>query len=338
MSDTTAMLSVRPILKRGMLVAAANWQVTAIQSAADSIFKLLIAVPTVGGVVFMALMIGAEPEGLLSMEARDLLATVVAALLSQPLVLAAFGLSLTVVIGGGSAFMFLVKGGTIATLVEGERMPEAPHSHDEHDPLARIAATAAFGVDRFFDDCRRFFGRYTRLGLLLFAVYAVSAGVFLAVGVALTDRGGLVTGAALSAVFVAWVTLVNLVYLLLQIIIVADDCQVGTAVRRMAGAARGEWRMVAWIFIVVLGIVAAGTVISIVAMGALSLIAFVPLVGLTVLPLQVAAWLFRSLVFQFIELSAVGAYANRFRAAQSPPTAEDLPFTAREAAGAQGAQ
>lgn len=323
------MVAVRPLLKRGMLVAAANWQVTVIQSAADSIFKLLIAVPTVGGVVFLALMIGAEPEGLLSLDARDLLATIVAALLSQPLVLAAFGLSLAVVVGGGSAFMFLVKGGTIATLVDSERLPAPVPEHDDpHDPLAHMAAAATFGVDRYFADCRRYFARYARLGLLLLAVYAVSAGLFLAAGVAIAGAGGLTAGAALSAGFVVWVTIVNLIYLLAQIVIVAEDRQVLDALRQIARASRTEWRSVGAIFVVVLAVVAVGTVVSIVAMGALSLIGFVPLFGLTVLPLQVAAWLFRALVFEFIELGAVGAYASRFRAAREAAERAGVPVAA----------
>ena len=36
---------LKPVLKRGALVAAANWQVTLIQATADSLFKLLIATP-----------------------------------------------------------------------------------------------------------------------------------------------------------------------------------------------------------------------------------------------------------------------------------------------------
>lgn len=312
--DTSGMPAVRPVLKRGMLIAAANWQVTVIQSAADSIFKLLVAVPTVGGVVFLALMIGAEPEGLLSLDWHDLITTVVAALLSQPLVLIAFGLSLAVVIGGGALFMFLVKGGTIAALVSAERQPpRATSPDDSHSPLAQVAAVAGFTVDGFFSDCARYFGRYARLGLILVGVYAVSAGVFLSAGVALAGAGGLATSAALSLLFVAWVTLVNLTYLLIQIIIVADDCQVHDAIRRVAGLARSDWRAIGAIFLVVLIVVALGTVVSIVAMGALSLISFVPLIGLAVLPVQLVAWLFRALVFQFIDLGAVGAYANRFR-------------------------
>ena len=42
---------LKPVLKRGALVAAANWQVTLIQATADSLFKLLIATPRHRGAV-----------------------------------------------------------------------------------------------------------------------------------------------------------------------------------------------------------------------------------------------------------------------------------------------
>jgi hypothetical protein len=44
-------------------------------------------------------------------------------------------------------------------------------------------------------------------------------------------------------------------------------------------------------------------------------ISFVPLLGVAVLPLQLVAWLFRGLVFQYIGLSAVGAYVKLYRRA-----------------------
>src|SRR5262245_52856268 len=103
------MSSVKPALKRGALVAGANWQVTLVQWTADSLFKLLIAVPAIGGAFLVALVIGAEPEGLMALEWREMVTTIVAALLSQPLVLVAFLLSLGVVVLGGSLVMFLVK-------------------------------------------------------------------------------------------------------------------------------------------------------------------------------------------------------------------------------------
>ena len=59
---------------------------------------------------------------------------------------------------------------------------------------------------------------------------------------------------------------------------------------------------------------------SLLATAALGLIAFVPLVWLAVLPLQLMAWVLRGLVFQYIGLSSIGAYVKLYReysAAQS---------------------
>jgi hypothetical protein len=43
------------------------------------------------------------------------------------------------------------------------------------------------------------------------------------------------------------------------------------------------------------------------------LIAFVPLVGLAVFPLQIAALLIRGLLFEYIGLTALGAYLTLYR-------------------------
>ena len=59
-------LLLKPVLKRGALIAAANWQVTLIQATADSIFKLLIATPVIGGLFLVGLVIGTAPAELMS--------------------------------------------------------------------------------------------------------------------------------------------------------------------------------------------------------------------------------------------------------------------------------
>ena len=51
----------------GALIAAANWPVTLIQAVADSLFKLLIAAPLVGGIFLVAVVVGADPRVLLSL-------------------------------------------------------------------------------------------------------------------------------------------------------------------------------------------------------------------------------------------------------------------------------
>jgi hypothetical protein len=43
------------------------------------------------------------------------------------------------------------------------------------------------------------------------------------------------------------------------------------------------------------------------------LIAYAPLAGLVVLPLQLGAWLLRNLVFQYLGLTALSAYLSLYR-------------------------
>ncbi len=89
----------------------------------------------------------------------------------------------------------------------------------------------------------------------------------------------------------------------MQIVIAADDCSVAAAAPRVVAFLRHERDKVIRVFLVVLALVVGATGASFVAAGLLSLIAFVPFVGLAVLPLQLMAWLLRALVFQYIGLS-----------------------------------
>lgn len=315
------MTPLKPTLKRGALIAAANWQITLIQSVADSLFKLLIAVPVVGGVVLVALVLGAEPTGLMALEWRDLIATIVGALLSHPVVLTTFLLSLGVVVVGGSLLVFLVKGGTVATLVDADRHAGAI----EHPPLhfAALARASRFSPEAFIDRSSRLFPRFVRLGLGLMAVYLLTAAVYLSVIVTSRTTGeGWGATALFTAAIICWITLVNLVYLLLQIVVAADDCSVATAARRVAAFGRARVRQIAAVFGVVLALVVCATGASFVATAALSLIGFVPLFNLAVLPLQVAAWLLRGIVFQYVGLTAIGAYLHLYRS--HAPAAEPV--------------
>ena len=69
----------------------------------------------------------------------------------------------------------------------------------------------------------------------------------------------------------------------------------------------------AGIFGVVLLFVALATVASILATAGLGLIAFVPLAGFVVFPLTAAGWLLRGFVFQYLALTALGAYLTQYR-------------------------
>jgi hypothetical protein len=319
---------LKPVLKRGALVALANWPVTLIQATADSVFKLLLATPIIGGLFLVGLVIRAAPEDLLDLEWRDMADTIITSLFSHPVVLAAFLASLAVVVVGGSLFVFLVKAGSVAVLVRGER----DAGPIEHPPLHFdvVSRASKYSAEFFIDSAQALFPRYMRLGLMLMAIYVVSGGLYLLAAYESGfrgDFGGLVTF-VMTLGFVSWITLVNLVYLLMQIVIAAEDCGVAKAWRFMGAFVRQQFRGVSLVFAVVLALVIAATGVSLLATAALGLIAFVPFVGLAVLPLQLLAWIFRGIVFQFLGLTSIGAYLRLYRDQLKPaPTYVEAAFT-----------
>jgi hypothetical protein len=304
-------LPLKSTLKRGALVAAANWPVVMIQAVADSLFKVLIAMPLVGGVFLVALVVGAEPGALLSLGARELIGTIIGSLISRPAILIAFLAALAVVVIGGSLFVFLVKGGTIAILVRAEQVA----GPIDRPPLRFqvIREGSAFTLEAFVEAARILWPRFARLGGALMGVYLASGGAYLAAVVGGRTGNSWALAALLTGAFVAWITIVNLIYLLMQIVIAADDCGVAPAWSRVAAFIRRRRTDVAAVFLVVLVLVVFATGASLLATAALGLISFVPLLGLTVLPLQLIAWLFRALVFQYLGLSSVGAYVHLYR-------------------------
>ena len=304
--------TLKPVLKRGALIAAANWQVTLVQGSADSLFRLLLAAPLIGGIFLVALAVGTEPRTLIELEWRDLATTIVSSLLAQPLVLTAFLLAVAVVAAGGSLFVFLVKAGTVGVLVRSER----DAGPIEEPPLRVDAVVRAgrFSVDSYIECAQTLYPRYFRLGLVLMTVYLLSGGSYFAFIAVSQNRGGGWGMAALAtAAFVSWITIVNLLYLLMQIVIAADDCNVMVSARRVAAFLRYDLRHVAAVFTLVLGLVVLATGASLVAAAALGLVAFVPFFGLAALPLQLGAWLLRGLVFQYLGLASTGTYLRLYR-------------------------
>jgi hypothetical protein len=312
-------LSLKDCLKRGALVTAANWHVVIVQFVADALFKTLLAVPVVGGVFLVVLLIGGDPTDLLALPWSEILPTMASVLLAQPLALAAFLLAVALVLVGGSVFMFLVKGGTASVLVAAERNAGAI----EHPPLRLPAFRRAtyFSLERFTSGSARLFRRYLTLGLWLMSFYALATAVSL--GVIFSprdDEDWRLLAATVSVAVVAWVTIVNFLYLLCQIVIAIDDCGVRSAALRVAGLLRSHFTLLISIFGATLGLVLLTTAASILATAALGLIGFVPLVGLAALPLQMIAWLLRGVVFQYIGLTALTSYARVYRGAQHRAT------------------
>jgi hypothetical protein len=311
--------ALKTALKRGALVAAANWPLVAVQFIAEGTLKLLLAVPIVGGVFLVVLVLGADAEEVLRGDLREVLTAVFGSLRANPAALTAFVAAALIVLLGASALTFIVKGGTVTVLAEAE-VAAGPI---ERPPLRLEVLRRAnlTEIERFLDGCRRLWRRYVRLGALLLLVYALSATAYLGVvvgGYALAGNSGVLLGWGMatfvaSSALVVWITLVNFFYLLTQMAIAVDDTSVRRGVARVIAFLRSQLREVAGIFGIVLLLVVVATVASILATAGLGLIAFVPLAGLAVVPLQVAAWLVRGFVFQYLALTALGAYLTHYR-------------------------
>jgi hypothetical protein len=244
--------------------------------------------------------------------------TIATSLLARPLVLAVLLLAIAVVGVGGSLFVFLVKAGTVATLVRSEQ--DAGTIEEPPLRVSVVARASRFSIDHFVAAARGLFPRFARLGLMLMAVYIVSAGVYLSMVMRPQAEVGWTGAALITAAFVVGITVVNLLYLLLQIVVVAEDCSVAAAARRVASFLRRERRHVAAVFLLLFGVVIAATGASLLATAALGLVAFVPFFGLVALPLQLLAWLLRGLVFQYLGLASVGAYLTLYRRFIRPAT------------------
>ena len=312
-------MDVKLLLKRGALLAAANWPLVVIQFAAETTFQVLLAVPIVGAAILVAVLLGADLAKLLQGSTRDIFATIADTLMAEPLALTAFIAAFGIVLFGGSVLMFLVKGGTIDVLLAATDLT----GPIEREPLTvnGIRAASHFSIQRFIDGCSRLFRPFLGLGILLMIVYAVSGAGYMAFVVygyrATGDRlwfiGWAFVAALATIVLVVWITLVNLVYLLLQLVVAADGVGVAEAFRRIARFVRAHVRPLGGVFLVVLAMVIGATFASALAWSGVGLIAFIPLVGLAVVPLQIAALILRGLVFEYIGLTALGAYLSLYR-------------------------
>jgi hypothetical protein len=307
------------LLKRGALIAAANWPAVAVQFVGQTTFQALLAVPILGAAVLVAVLIGADLGELLQGSLREVFATITATLTSQPAALVCFIVALAIALVGGSALMFFIKGGIVDVLLAADE--GAGPIEREPVTLGSLRAISRFTLPRFTHGCSRLFPRYLALGCVLMVVYAVSGAGYLAfvvygyqaaAGLVLVI-GWTVVVAAATAGLIAWITLVNLVYLLLQIAIAVDNLALVESMRTVARFLRSEFRELAGVFLVILALVIAATLASTLAWSGVGLIAFVPLVGLAVFPIQIVALLVRGLAFEYIGLAAMSTYVTLYR-------------------------
>src|SRR5207248_4542035 len=96
-------------------------------------------------------------------------------------------------------------------------------------------------------------------------------------------------------------------------IVISDDCGLRTAASRLWSFLIEDARQVVGILAVVGALFVLAAAASILVAAGLALVAWVPVVGLIVVPLQAAAWVVRGLIFQFMGLSALAAYQAQYR-------------------------
>ena len=310
---------LKAALKRGALIAAANWPLVIVQFVTESVLKLLLAVPIVGGAFLVALLLDTSLTDLLRGDVRDIVTSILSALMASPIALAAFVAAGLIVLVGGSLITFVVKGGTVSLLADAERVA----GPIERPPLRLEALRRAsvVAIDPFIAGMSRLWRRYVRIGLGLLIMYGLTAAAYLAIvfgGYSLAANSAILLGwtaitALASSVLIVWITLLNFFYLMTQMVVAIEDVSVRQGVRLAFAFIWGHLREVAAVFGVVLVMVVIATAASILATAGLGLIAFVPLVGLAVLPLQLAAWLLRGIVFEYLALAALGAYLSHYR-------------------------
>ena len=334
---------LKATLKRGALVAAANWPLVAVQFVAESTLKVLLGVPVVGGIFLVVLLLGANADELLAGDLREIVAQVFAAMRQNVAALVAFSIAFTIVLLGGSALTFIIKGGTVSLLAAAE----AQAGPLERPPVSVRAVRRAniVAIDPFLDGCQRLWRRYLRLGACLLGIYGATAALYLAFvigGYHLVGNTGVLLGwtiatAVASSVLIVWITLVNFFYLLTQMVVAIEDISVRNGARRAVHFVRSTFREIAGIFGVVLLLAVIATIASIVATAGFGLINLIPILGLAVLPLQIAAWLVRGFVFQYLALAALGAYLTHYRHYSARHlAAEETPRRSRQSRRSRG--
>src|SRR5512147_902589 len=95
-------LSLRAALVRGALVALANWPVVLVDFAVESLYKLTLVVPVVGGALMVTELVGGDLRSMFAEGVRSAAGGIVSALTGAPIALTSFILAIVVVALGGS--------------------------------------------------------------------------------------------------------------------------------------------------------------------------------------------------------------------------------------------
>jgi hypothetical protein len=267
----------------------------------------------------VAALVGADLATVVGEGAHATVDLVVASLASAPGALLAFLAAAGVVAFGGAVLMFIVKAGTFRALINGEERLETASGGDRFQD--EFGQAKAFTLTGALMDSRQFARRAAVLATWLSAAYALLAIAYFAamsgiVRVAESPRWApawpvLVLAATSLAVVSA--AIINLSYDLLRVIVLTDDCSPRAAVDRLRHFVVADARQVVGIFSVIGGVTLLGTLASVLAATGLAVVAWIPFVTLLIVPMQLAVWVLRGLIFQYLSLAALAAYQTQYR-------------------------
>jgi hypothetical protein len=311
-------LPLRAALKRGGLLVAANWPVVVVDFVVESLYKLALSVPVLGGALMVGALVGTDLRDVVADGVRPTADLVLGSLTAAPGALAAFLAALAVVGIGGEALMFVVKAGTLGVIVAADR-----ESADvERGPVdtETLQGLARFRLD-LLDGARRFARRAVWLAMWLGGVYVAVGGAYLVVvtyGISLQPRSRWapawpVVVVVATSVGVIAMTAANLAYDLLRVVVVTDDCSVRAAAERLRRFVIEDARQVIGIFSVIGGVELLAESVSLLAAAGLTPVAYLPFIGLIIVPLQAAFWLLRGLLFESLAMASLAAYQTQYR-------------------------
>ena len=319
-----SVLPLRAAITRGALITLANWPTVLIDFLVESIYNLALAVPVIGGAFMLALLLGADIRTLLADGVLVAADRVLGALGQAPTALLAFSGALGLVGFVGAILMFIVKSGTLAVLVQGERT--AGEIQRAPIRLSALRTAAAYSLESVLRESRRFQRRAVLLAAWLGAVYvlvgsayvmAVNYGFQWAAASRWAPAWPLLVVIATS-IFVVSLIAANLIFDLMRVVIVTDDCRVSEAARRVRTFLLADARQVLGIFGVMAVLLFGAHAAALVGTAGLSVVAWAPFVGIIVLPLQLAFWIVRGLFFQYAALATLSAYQTQYRRFAAP--------------------
>jgi len=324
-------LPLRAALKHGALITAANWPVVLIEFVLEALYKFALVIPVIGGAFMVAVLLGEDVGTIFGQGVRAAADLVVGSLATAPAALTSFFGAIALVAVGGSLVMYIVKGGTLSVLVASEQVAGEIHRAPVH--FEELRRAYAYDLATLVDRTRQFGRRSALLAGGLSAAYivigvgyvfALTMSFRVAAETTWTPAWPLLVLLATSTSVIG-VTAANLAFDLLRVIVVTDDCRIRTAVSRLRAFLVADARQVLGIFGVIGAVVGLAMAVSVVATAGLTFVAWVPFASLIAVPLQVAAWLIRGIVFQYVGLTALSAYQTQYRRFAGP---DSRPLTA----------